>query len=83
MKNRYCSSYTALLGRDGAASGSAANLGTENAKSYERKVEVRDVFLNTFLLYYLETSDKTTDVWDENFQTFIPETLEHIDIFRV
>lgn len=42
-----------------------------------------DVFLNTFLLYYLETSDTKTDVWDENFQTFIPETLEHIDIFRV
>lgn len=25
-------------------------------------------FLNTFLLYYLETSDKKTDVWDEIFR---------------
>lgn len=40
-------------------------------------------FLNTFLLYYLETSDKKTDVWDEIFQTCSTGNLEHIDIFRV
>ena len=61
MKNRLYFLYAAFSGRDGAASGYIAYLGTENVKSYRRKEKAQLLLSERFSAVLSETTDKKTD----------------------